>query len=268
MLDYVFIIPLGWGAAGAAAATSLGFVCSSVYYFICMAGKRRQGNALFPISLREFCPDWGMVSGVVTIGIPGALITVLMNVATIVLNNYIAIYGSDSVAAYGIAYKIDMVPIMLSVGLSQGVTPLIGYCFGAGQRERMTVTMRLSTLYGILLGAVFTILFLLTGQQLAGIFLHEDTLTAQAGNFLKGLCLSAPALGVINMATCYFQALGKALHSLMITILRNAVLFIPLVTLLNHLWGLAEVIAAQPVVEGLLTVICLALYRMELQTQH
>ena len=173
-----------------------------------------------------------------------------------------------SLRFYGIAYKIDMVPIMLSVGLSQGVTPLIGYCFGAGQRERMTVTMRLSTLYGILLGAVFTILFLLTGQQLAGIFLHEDTLTAQAGNFLKGLCLSAPALGVINMATCYFQALGKALHSLMITILRNAVLFIPLVTLLNHLWGLAGVIAAQPVVEGLLTVICLALYRMELQTQH
>lgn len=260
VLDYVFIIPLGWGAAGAAAATSLGFVCSSVYYLACMVNQNRRGDPLFSVSPRAFCPDRGMVSSVVSIGIPGALITVLMSVANIVLNNYIAIYGSNAVAAYGIAYKIDMVPIMLSVGLSQGVTPLIGYCFGAGQSGRMTATMRLSTLYGVLLGSVFTLLFLLTGQQLAGIFLHEDILAAQAGNFLRVLCLSAPALGIINMVTSYFQALGKALYSLSITVLRNAVLFIPAVILLNHLWGLAGVIAAQPVVEALLTVVCLVLY--------
>lgn len=268
VLDYVFIIPLGWGAAGAAAATSLGFVCSSVYYLACMVSRDRQRNPLFPVSPRELCLDRSMVGGVVTIGIPGALITVLMSVANMVLNNYIAIYGSDAVAAYGIAYKIDMVPIMLSVGLSQGVTPLIGYCFGAGQRERMTATMGLSMLYGILLGAVFTLLFLLIGQQLAGIFLHEEALTAQAGDFLKVLCLSAPALGIINMVTSYFQALGKALHSLSITVLRNAVLFIPAVVLLNRLWGLGGVIAAQPVVEALLMVICLALYGWELRTGY
>lgn len=268
VLDYVFILPLGWGAAGAAAATSLGFVCSSVYYFVCMADQNRRENPLFPLSFRAFRPERGMVSGVVAIGIPGALITVLMSVANIVLNNYIAIYGSNAVAAYGIAYKIDMVPIMLSVGLSQGVTPLIGYCFGAGQRGRMGATMRLSMLYGILLGSVFTVWFLLAGQQLAGVFLHEDFLAAQAGDFLKALCLSAPALGIINMVTSYFQALGKALHSLTITVLRNAVLFIPSVVLLNHLWGLAGVIAAQPIVEGLLTAICLVLYGRELKTGH
>ena len=68
------------------------------------------------------------------------------------MNNDIAIYGSDAVASYGIAYKIDMVPIMLSMGLSQGVTPLIGYCYGAGQSRRMAGTMRLSMLYGCLAG--------------------------------------------------------------------------------------------------------------------
>ena len=268
VLDYIFIIPLGWGAAGAAAATSLGFACSSVYYFVCMVRQYRRGSCLFPVALQPFRPNQDMVRSVVTIGIPGALITVLMSVANIVLNNYIAIYGSNAVAAYGIAYKIDMVPIMLSVGLSQGVTPLIGYCFGAGQRERMTSAMRLSILYGILLGAVFTVLFLLAGQQLAAVFLHEEALIAQAGYFLKVLCLSAPTLGIINMVTSYFQALGKALQSLSITILRNAVLFIPAVILLNQLWGLTGVIAAQPVVEILLTAICLVLYSLELRSDH
>ena len=265
VLDYVFIILLGWGAAGAAAATTLGFVCSSIYYFTCIIGQNQKRNPLFLLSPRALCLERGTVGSVVVIGIPGALITVLMSVANIVLNNYIAIYGSNAVAAYGIAYKIDMVPIMLSVGLSQGVTPLIGYCFGAGQRGRMVVIMRLSMLYGILLGALFTVLFLLTGQHLAGIFLHEEILTIQAGDFLKVLCLSAPALGIINMVTSYFQALGKAVHSLTITVLRNAVLFVPAVILLNFFWGLTGVIAAQPIVEGLLTIICLVLYIRELQ---
>ncbi len=259
-LDYLFILPLGWGAAGAAAATSLGFACSSVYYIGCMIRQSRRGNPLFPVSPRDFSPNWGIVSSVVTIGIPGALITVLMSVANIVLNNYIAIYGSNAVASYGIAYKIDMVPIMLSVGLSQGVTPLIGYCYGAGQKDRMGTAMCLSILYGVLLGAVFTAAFLLTAPYLAAIFLHEQTLVMQAGDFLKILCLSAPTLGVINMVTSYFQALGKAVHSLTITILRNAVLFVPAIILLNRLWGLTGVIAAQPVVEVLLMGISLALY--------
>lgn len=263
VLDYVFIIPLGWGAAGAAAATSLGFTCSGVYYIACMLRQNRRSNSLFPVSPRAFRPDWGMVGGVVAIGIPGALITVLLSVSNIVLNNYIAIYGSDAVAAYGIAYKLDLVPIMLSVGLSQGITPLIGYCCGAGQRERMSRTMRLSILYDVLLGGVFTALFLLTGRYLCSVFLHEEALIDQAGYFLSVLCLSAPALGVINMVTSYFQALGKAIHSLSITVLRNAVLFIPAVILLNRCWGLTGVIAAQPAVEALLTAICLVLYALE-----
>ena len=79
-----------------------------------------------------------MVHNVVSIGIPGALITVLMSVSNIVLNNYIGICGSNAVAAYGIAYKLDMVPILLSVGLAQGVAPLVGYCYGGNEKKRMS----------------------------------------------------------------------------------------------------------------------------------
>lgn len=267
-LDYVFILALGWGAAGAAAATSLGFACSTAYYILCTVRQSRRNALLFPISPRAFSPNRTMITGVVTIGIPGALITVLMSVANIVLNNYIALYGSDAVAAYGIAYKIDLVPIMLSVGLSQGVTPLIGYCYGAGQKGRMACVMRLSILYGVLLGAAFTGVFLLTAPHLVGVFLHKEDLVAQAGGFLSILCLSAPTLGVINMVTSYFQALGKAAHSLAITLLRNAVLFVPAIILLNHLWGLNGVIAAQPVVEVLLMSISLAVYELELRREQ
>ncbi|MCI8565905.1 MAG: hypothetical protein HFI39_06240 [Lachnospiraceae bacterium] len=212
VLDYIFIALLGWGTAGAALATSLGFACATVYYLACMIREERKGNPLVPLTPKRFSPDMGMIRSVVSIGIPGALITVLMSVSNIVLNNYIGIYGSNAVASYGIAYKLDMIPILLSVGLSQGVAPLVGYCYGY---------------------------------------------------FLKILCLSAPMLGVIQMITGYFQALGKAVKSLTITVLRNAVLFIPGVILLNRFWQLEGVIAAQPVVETIITIICLFMYRRD-----
>lgn len=263
VLDYVFIAILVWGTAGAALATSLGFVCATIYYITCMIREECRGNHLVPLTPKRFSPNAVMIRNVVSIGIPGALITVLMSVSNIVLNNYIGIYGSDAVASYGIAYKLDMVPILLSVGLSQGVAPLVGFCYGGNEKRRMSDIMKHATLYGVFMGAIFTIVFILFGEQLAAIFLQNHVLIEQTGHFLKILCLSAPMLGVINMITSYFQALGKAIKSLVITVLRNAVLFIPGVIILNHLWKLNGVIAAQPVVETALTMICLAMYIQE-----
>ena len=260
ILDYVFIAILGWGTVGAALATSLGFVCATIYYIICMIREECKGNPLVPLTLKRFSPSTTIIRNVVSIGIPGALITVLMSISNIVLNNYISIYGSDAVASYGIAYKLDMVPILLSVGLSQGVAPLVGYCYGGNEKKRMLGIIKYMIRYGVFMGAIFTVVFILWGKQLAAIFLQDDVLIEQTGYFLKILCLSAPMLGVINMMTSYFQALGKAIKSLTITVLRNAVLFIPGVIMLNYFWKLNGVIAAQPVVETILTIICIVMY--------
>lgn len=155
-----------------------------------------------------------------------------------------------------------MVSFMFSVGLSQGVAPLIGYCYGAGQNRRTAEPRALPCS----MAAWRAIRRLLpdVGKQLAALFLREQARIEQTAYFLTILCLSAPTLGVINMVTSYFQALGKAAPSLAITVMHNAVLFIPAVILFNSLWGLDGVIAAQPVVEAILTAVCLALYGREL----
>ncbi len=266
ILDYIFIAFLGCGTAGAALATSLGFACATIYYIVCMMREEYRGNSSMSLSPKRFLPNTAMVRRVVSIGIPGALITVLMSVSNIVLNNYISLYGSDAVASYGIAYKLNMIPILLSVGLSQGVAPLVGYCYGGNEKKRMSDIVRYTILYGILMGAVFTAVFMLFGKPLAAVFLQDEALIKQTGAFLKILCLSAPMLGVINMVTSYFQALGKAVKSLTITVLRNAVLFIPGVILLNYFGKLNGVIAAQPVVETILTIICIFMYVKEMRT--
>lgn len=268
VLDYVFIVIFGWGTAGAALATSLGFVCATIYYIVCMIREEYKGNQLVPLNPKRFSPNAVIVRSVVSIGIPGALITVLMSVSNIVLNNYISIYGSDAVASYGIAYKLNMIPILLSVGLSQGVAPLVGYYYGGNRKRLMYDIVKYTALYGVLMGAVFTAVFMLLGKPLAAMFLQEGALIEQTGYFLRILCLSAPMLGVINMMTSYFQALGKAIKSLIITVLRNAVLFIPGVIILNYFWKLNGVIAAQPVVETILTIICIFMYIKDIKSEN
>lgn len=259
----MLIVLLKWGTAGAAIATSFGFFCSTVYYIVCMVIAESKGNELIKLSPENFSPNKEIVGKVISIGIPGALITVLLSVSNIVLNKFMGIYGSDAVALYGIAYKIDMVPIMLSVGLSQGVAPLVGYYYGAVKSRNMSKVMKLSTIYGIILGAVFLIAFLLFGKQLAGLFFHDKELINQAGYFIQVLSLSALMPGIINTVTSYFQALGKAAKSLFITVMRNAEMFIPAVVILNYLWKLDGIIAAQPVVETILAVVCVIMYARE-----
>lgn len=260
VLDGVFIVVLHMGTAGAALATSIGFLCAALYYFACLIHQEKSANPLIVMSPHKYKPAKQMVIDVVKIGIPGALITVMLSVSNIVLNNYIGIYGSDAVASYGIAYKIDLFPIMLSVGLSTGIAPLIGFYYGSKQKERLKKSMRLGAAFGVALGAVFTVLILAFCRSFASIFLHEETLVSQTSYFLRLLCFHAPLLGIINMATSYFQALGKAAYSLTITVLRNVALFIPGVIILNYFWQLDGVILTQLVVECVLTVVCLVMY--------
>lgn len=257
ILDWVFIVLLKMGTAGAALATSIGFFCSTVYYLACMFVEILRKNELFSLSPKYFKVSPQTRIDVIKIGIPGSLITIMLSVSNIVLNNCIGGYGSNAVAAYGIAFKIDTFPIMLGVGLSQGVGPLLGYCYGANQKDRLKKAMTFSSLDGIILGAIFTVAFLLFSRPLVSIFLQDSELIELSARFLRVLCLSAAFLGIVNMVTAYFQALGKAKSSLIITMLRNVILFIPGVIILNALFGINGAIAAQPVVEIILTAICL-----------
>ncbi len=260
VLDWVFIVLMRMGTKGAAMATSIGFICAALYYIGCLCIQEKRENELISISPKKFTADRVMAGKVIRIGIPGALITVLMSIANIVLNNYIGIYGSDAVASYGIAYKIDMFPIMLSVGLSQGTAPLLGYYYGKNDEKNLAKAMRIAVIYGITLGAVFTAVLFSGSRAFAGIFLSDEALIVQTAWFLRLLCFHAPLLGIINMVTSYFQALGKAANSLTITLLRNVFLFIPGVAILNLFFQLNGVILTQLAVEGILTVICIVMY--------
>lgn len=150
--------------------------------------------------------------------------------------------------------------VLLSVGLAQGIAPLFGYCYGAQQTKRLRKTVFIGAFFDILLGIFFMVVFALFAHILTAFFLDDSSLITQSASFLKVIGLSAPMIGIINIVTSYFQALGKALNSMIITLLRNVILFIPGVMLMDTLWNLPGVIATQPVVECIVMIVSIILY--------
>lgn len=262
---FIFVVTLNLGVKGAALAAITGFLLNSLYYVICILMLGKQKHPIFHISIKNYKSSFDTAKQVFSIGIPGALVTVLMSIVSIVLNNFIGIYGSYAVASYGIAYKITLIAVMLSVGLAQGVVPLIGYCYGAKEKLRLKKTMNLSLCYCVGIGLVFAAIYLIFNNFLVSLFFTDTELINLSSYFMKILSLSLPLMGITNMVTGYFQALGKSLHSLFITILKNIILFIPAIILFNTLFGLTGVIAAQPIVECIISLVCMLLLQLDLK---
>lgn len=223
------------GTAGAALATSLGYVASTGYYFRCLFHQKRKGNDAISVSINGLPKSRKIAGNVIKIGIPGALLTVLLSVSNIVLNSHVAQYDSDAITCYGIAYKLSLFAVLLSVGLAQGIAPLLGFCYGAKQPERLRKDVLTGGFLVFLLGTLFVVVFTVFSHTLTSFFLDNTSLIAQSACFLMVIGLSAPMIGVINIVTSYFQALSKALNSMSITLLRNVFLFRSGVMLMNAL---------------------------------
>ena len=132
VLDPVFISGLGMGAAGAAIATTIGNILASIYYLWYFMKKSKS----FSVSPKYFKCGEQVLSRVCSIGFPTAIFSALMSVSTIVLNQILVKYGNAPVAAIGIVFKANMFITFLQMGLANGVQPLMGYNFGAGNQKR------------------------------------------------------------------------------------------------------------------------------------
>ncbi|OON86722.1 hypothetical protein BXO88_06945 [Oribacterium sp. C9] len=117
------------------------------------------------------------------------------------------------------------------------------------------------------MGVAFTIIFILFRSILSSVFLHDKELIAMSASFLRTLSISAPFVGIINLATAYFQALGKAMNSLIITMFKNIILFVPAIMVLGIMFGLSGLIAAQPVSDIIVTIISIFMYKASGHTE-
>lgn len=252
ILDPVFIFPQGlnMGAAGAGLATFLSN-CAACGYFLLFLFIRR-GKTYVCIHPGKITLERPVVSGIFSVGIPSAIQNLLNVTGMTVLNNFTAAFGTDAVAAMGIAQKVNMIPMYICHGMSQGLMPLFGYNYAAGNGKRMKsvffFAVRISILF-LLAGTLFY--FLLAGKIIA-LFMDNQAVVAYGAAFLRRMCIGLMFLAIDFMAVAVFQSCGMGGRALAFALLRKLVLEIPALYILNWLFPLYGLACAQTVAEMIL----------------
>ncbi len=239
-----FKLPFGlsMGVAGAAVATILGNIVSVLYFLIYFL----KGKSMLSITPRRFTLKNGIPGGVISVGLPAALNNLLMSISNILINIVLSGYGDVPVAAMGIAMKANMLVVMLQLGLAQGMQPIVGYCFGARNYERMKKVMRFSVLCNVLIGSVMTAFYVLFKQNVIELFIENDEVIEIGVKMLVALMSAGPLIGIMFVLNFSFQGMGMGKQSLLLSAGRQGLVYIPLLFILNRLVGLEGVIWAQP----------------------
>ena len=245
ILDPVFILPWGldMGAAGAGLATCLSNCVACLYFFVLLYIRR--GNTFVCIDPRKFCFRRKIIREICGVGIPASIQNLLNVTGMTILNNFTSSYGADAVAAMGIAYKIYMVPMQVSLGFSQGIMPLVSYTFASGNRKRMksAILFALKIIVPILLAV--TVIYYIGAGGLITLFMDNSSVIAYGTRFLRGFCLGLTFLSVDFLSVGVFQALGFGKYALAFAVMRKIVLEIPALFILNFLFPLYGLAYAQ-----------------------
>ena len=257
ILDPFFIMPwgLGMGAAGAGCATFISS-CVASLYFIAYIWMRR-GRTCICIQPMVFAHSFSVAGDVCSVGVPAAIQN-LLNVSSLtILNNFTAAFGSDAVAAMGIAQKIQQIPVNASFGFSTGIIPIMGYNYSRGNRKRMkeafffTAGAEALCLFAIGCGFVFM------PTQLMAAFIDNAEVIAMGSKFLVAMGIILVFAGFDYISVAAFQACGMGKLSLVFAFLRKVILEIPLLFAYNHFFPLYGLPYAQLTAEIVLCILAM-----------
>lgn len=268
ILDPIFIFGFNLEIKGAAIATLLSNVIAMLYFFI-MIYKNRQLLTV-EMNIKHYSLGEGIPKEVLTVGVASFIVMVMGTISNTGLNVLISNYSNAAVAGIGIAKKINILAFCLAQGLTQGTLPLIGYNFASGNRKRMMEVIKTLTLFSVLL-SLFSFLALYFGaSSITRVFIdHPETVT-YGQQFLKIVSFSSFTISLNFLVLTIFQATGKKIQPLILSLLRKGTLDVPLMVLFDRWIGIYGIAAATPVADflGLIIAACFVIPYLKVLKNH
>ena len=265
ILDPIFmfvILEPGKEVAGAAIATMISNVAVLIYFLVVYYVIRRK--TVISRSPKKMIPQRKYVSSVFAVGFPSALGSFLACLSSIMVNNLTAsydyLYGDVPVAAVGIAKKIDMLPMNVGMGLCQGMMPLVAYNYSSGNYKRMKAFTTAARVAGIGFSLICIAVFEIWAEPIVRIFINEQNTVVMATKFLRIMCLAVPLMITNFQLSFTFQAMGMGKQSLLLSSLRQGLINIPLLFLMNHLFALDGIVWTQLISDIFTTIISFIVY--------
>lgn len=261
VLDPIMILTFDWGIAGAAIATVIGNAVGALYYLIYFW----RGRSALSIRLRDFSMKDKICSGVLAIGVPASLGSLLMSVSQMITNSRMAQYGDMAVAGYGVAAKVLMIVTLIGIGVGQGIQPLLGYCYGAKNRSRFQNSFRFSLVFGLVLCSLTALLCTVFTGPIVKVFLTDSDALEYGIRFSRIMLTTSWLFGAYYVLMNAMQALGAATPSLIVSVCRQGFIYIPAVYLLGAALGMSGLVWAQPVADVLSLLIAVILFMSTLR---
>ena len=260
ILDPIFIFVFDMDVAGAAVATMISNTISMIYFLVVLLKIRK--TTVLTLSPKRFSMEKKVSFGILSVGFPAAIAVLLVSVSISLLNGLLLTHEGGNIlsAAYGVTSKCGTIALHISIGIAQGVMPLIGYSYGAKNHKRVHQVCRLS----FIILAVFSVLFLIVVQLIPGTIVRifiPDADTIEVGSvFMRCWSWCVIGMSLFNMYNSIFQAVGRWKTSLLLSVLRLGIIFSVLCFVLNYFFGVTGLMWVQAITDTLSFLIAMALY--------
>lgn len=261
-LDPIFIFVLGLGIKGAAYATIIaqfvGFLYIILYYVL--------GKSSLSIRLHHFRMRFKILKEMMSLGFASFIRQVSMSILVVVVNNSLKVYGGDiAIAVFSVVNRVVMFVVMPLFGVVIGSQPMIGFNFGANNMGRVKETLRTSIITTFIIGVVFFIPFMIVPSSIIGLF-STDSALINSGIFpFRMIILLFPFIGFQIIGAGFFQSIGKAVPSIVLSLTRQVLFLIPLILLLPLIMGINGIWIAFPIADLLSIVVTGVLLAREIK---
>ncbi len=256
----IFIFQMNMGAAGAGLATLLGNASTLLYYIFCINQKAQ----VITVSPKAFTLDKENSGKVIAIGIPASLNNLMASLGTAICNRYLLLYGSDKIAAMGIASKVSMISMMMIIGFTFSTGPLIGYTYGKKDVPKLKAILKFFYSFQIGMSTAVSAVLFLFAPTLVAFFMDDPGIITAGTQILRWSLAGMPFMAIVMVSTCVFQSTGHGKAAMTISLCRQGVVYLAVITVANMLFQYQGVIAAQCIADILSATIAGALLYREL----
>lgn len=269
ILDPVFIFAFHMEIEGAAVATMLSNLCAMLYFLWFLYSIR--SNTVITPNPKEISFSEGIPKEVITVGLPGFVMTMMSTISNAALNHIVASYSSKAIAGMGIAKKIDLLAYAIAQGMTQGTLPLIGYNYTSGNIKRMKQCIKTAALYSLIVAVCGMLLLYFLAVPISSCFIADAETVQYGQSFLKIICLACPTTAINFMVITIFQAVGQRAKPLILSLLHKGSVDVVLMILFNIIFGISGIAWATPAADWIAFLISLLLiipFLKKVQTEN
>ena len=252
ILDYVLIYIFDFGMYGAAWATTLSYGVCGIYILYFFTSK----NAELKPLLSDFKIDWSITKEIGALGSVTLARQAVVSISVLLVNNLLyRLDGESAVAVYAIISRLLMFSLFPILGITQGFIPIAGYNYGAKNKKRVEQVIRTAVLYSSGLATLVFMMIYAFSNSIGTIFTSEPLVLQKTPAAIRWVFAATPIVGIQLIGAAYYQAIGKALPALLLTLTRQGFFFIPLLYILPGFLGIDGVWIAFPIAELLAAIV-------------